>query len=79
MQVTVQKWGNSLAVRIPKSFTKDVNIVEGTEVAMSIEKGMITLKPVKNIPSLSELLLMVTDDNIHEETFTGNVTGREVW
>lgn len=79
MQVIVQKWGNSLGVRIPKSFTKDTNIEEGTEVDMSLEKGTITLKPVNKIPSLSELLCKATKDNIHNETDTGEAVGREAW
>ena len=79
MQVKVQKWGNSLGVRIPKSFTKDTNIHEGTEVDMSLEKGIITMKPIKTIHSLSELLSKVTKDNIHNEIETGEVVGGEIW
>ena len=79
MQVTVQKWGNSLGVRIPKSFTKDAEIHEGTEVEMSLDKGAITMKPIKKETSLSELLLKLTDDNIHYETETGDIVGREIW
>jgi len=79
MQVTVQKWGNSLGVRIPKSFTKDTNIEEGTEVDMSLDRGTITLRPISKVPSLSELLCKVTKDNIHNETDTGEALGREAW
>jgi len=79
MLVTVQKWGNSLGVRIPKSFTKDTNIEEGTEVDMSLDRGTIILRPVSKIPSLSELLCKVTKDNIHNETDTGEALGREAW
>lgn len=79
MQVTVQKWGNSLGVRIPKSFTKDADIEEGTKVDMSIEKGAITLKPIKKSASLIELLSKVTKENIHSETNTGEIVGREIW
>ena len=79
MHVTVQKWGNSLGVRIPKSFTKDTKIEEGTEVDLSLEKGSIVIKPLKKNSSLSELLLLVTDDNIHKESNTGDIVGREIW
>jgi antitoxin MazE len=79
MHVTVQKWGNSLGVRIPKSVTKDTKIEEGTEVDLTIEKGSIVLKPLKRYPSISELLSLVTDDNIHKETNTGDIIGREIW
>ena len=79
MHVTVQKWGNSLGVRIPKTLTKEANIDEGTEVEMSIENGKITIKPVKQHPTLDELLSKVTKDNIHSETVTGSIVGREIW
>jgi antitoxin MazE len=79
MQVTVQKWGNSLGVRIPKSFTKDTYIQVGTEVDMSLEKGTITMKPIKKMLSLSELLSKVTRENIHSETDSGEPIGNEIW
>jgi antitoxin MazE len=79
MQTIVQKWGNSLGVRIPKSFTKDAHIEEGTEIDLNLDKGIITLKPVKKSLSLKELLSKVSKSNIHDETVTGEVVGRELW
>ena len=79
MQTIVQKWGNSLGVRIPRSFTKDAHIEEGTEVDLSLEKGLITLKPIKKSLSLNELLSKVSESNMHSETETGEALGRELW
>jgi len=79
MQTTIQKWGNSLAVRIPKSFTKEAKLEDGATIDLSIEKGAIVIKPGKKEYSLKELLKKVTEKNIHSEVSTGDPVGREVW
>ena len=79
MQARVQKWGNSLAVRIPKSFAVQSNLGQDSLVEMSVENGKIVLLPVQPEVSLAQLLESVTDENRHEETQTGIVVGRESW
>lgn len=80
MHVTAQKWGNSLGIRIPKSYTTNANIEEGTEIDLVFEKGCIILKPLLNKrKTLDEFLSMATPENIHAETHTGNIVGREIW
>jgi antitoxin MazE len=80
MLTKVQKWGNSLALRIPKAFAADAQLENGTVVEMSFVDGQIVVKPV--IPpawTLGQLLAGVNSENIHPETDTGNPVGKETW
>jgi antitoxin MazE len=80
MKTRVQKWGNSLALRIPKSFAVEAGLCANGAVELSMAKGAIVVKPVATPPpTLKELLLGVTDDNIPGEWDTGLAVGREVW
>jgi antitoxin MazE len=72
MQARVQKWGNSLAVRIPKSFASQSHLAQNSVVEMTVENGRIILLPVSQPEvTLSHLLEGVTVDNLHGETETG--------
>lgn len=79
MKVQIQKWGNSLALRIPKSFALETNIEQGTTVEVALEKGKITVKPVKDEITLESLLADITEENLHAEIDFGKPEGREVW
>lgn len=80
MHTRVQKWGNSLAVRIPKSFAAEVGIEQDSEVELSLADGKLVLVPVASRPvSLQALLQAVTDDNLHAEVDTGAALGNEHW
>lgn len=80
MHVKAQKWGNSLAIRIPKSYTTNANIEEGTEIELLFDNGCIVMKPLqKKKKALDEFLSLVTPENIHTETQTGNIVGKEIW
>lgn len=76
----MQRWGNSLALRIPKSFAREVGLQEDSPVELSLVKGKLIVRPVKEeSPTLEELLRSVTDDNLHGEWDTGPAVGKEVW
>ncbi|HBT19942.1 MAG TPA: AbrB/MazE/SpoVT family DNA-binding domain-containing protein [Peptococcaceae bacterium] len=77
MQPRVQKWGNSLGIRIPKSFAKKVGLKEGTPVDFYIEDGAIVVRPVKY--DLETLLSQITPENLHEEIVIESPVGREIW
>lgn len=77
MQTVVQKWGNSLGLRIPSLWAKDNNVRSGSKIEVIVEKGKITILPQKK--SLDEMLAMVTPENIHSEVSTGNAVGKEEW
>ena len=80
MRARVQKWGNSLAVRIPKSLALESQLGQNTLVEMSLEAGKIVLVPLAPAElTLDQLLESVTPDNLHRETETGEAVGHEVW
>ena len=67
VQARIQKWGNSLAIRIPKPFALEVGLEQNSLVAVSISEGKLVLEPIKPVYSLEELLAQVTQDNLHQE------------
>ncbi len=80
MKTRVQKWGNSLALRIPKSFATEAGLQENAPVDLSLVDGKLVVQPVApQPPTLGELLRGVTDQNLHGEWDTGPDVGREVW
>lgn len=80
MKVQIQKWGNSLALRIPKSFAVESKIEQGSTVEVSLESGKIIVFPVTEQEfSLDELLAKVTPENLHGEIDTGASVGKEAW
>ncbi len=79
MRTKVQKWGNSLAVRIPKPFADGAGLFPSSEVEMSLEGGDVRLSPVRPRWSLRRLLTGVTKRNLHAEVDSGRAIGREAW
>jgi antitoxin MazE len=80
MKTRVQKWGNSLALRIPKAFADDAGLRENTRVELSLSDGKLVVNALTEEPiTLSELLKGVTDDNLHGEWDTGPAVGKEIW
>lgn len=80
MRTRIQKWGNSLAVRIPKSFAAEVGLVDDSMVDIRVVNGQVVIVPVMPVPyTLDALLADVTDDNLHHEVPTEPAVGDEVW
>ncbi len=79
MRVRIQKWGNSLALRIPRAFAKEAHLEPNSEVEVSLVEGKLILVPVEPEPTLDDLLAGITEENIHREIETGSAVGREVW
>ena len=79
MHVQIQKWGNSLAIRIPKSFAKEVHINQGSYVDLKTSEGKIIAEPIEFEYSLEELLSHVSKENIHKEIDIGEPVGREIF
>ena len=80
MQTRIQKWGNSLALRIPKSFALEAGFAQDSPVELILEKGQIVIRPVHEpVFTLDELMAGVTDENLHGEITTGPAIGNEVW
>lgn len=80
MHVRVQKWGNSLAVRIPKPLAEDAEVREGTLLNLAVSEGKVVATPVhKKKYSLKQLLAKVNRKNLHEEIDFCPSVGREIW
>jgi antitoxin MazE len=79
MKIRVQKWGNRLALRIPKSFAAEVGLRANGAVERSLVEGALVVRPVTpQPPTLDELLRGITDENIPSEWDTGLAVGKEV-
>ena len=80
MKTHIQKWGNSLAVRIPRLMAVEINVRAGSEADISLIKGKLI---VSSIPerkmSLKSLISKITRDNRHCEIETGSAVGKEIW
>jgi antitoxin MazE len=80
MKTRVQRWGNSLAVRIPKSFATEVGLSDDSPVELRLQKGKLVLEPATPAPpSLEDLLRGVRKSNLHGEVDSGSPQGNEVW
>jgi antitoxin MazE len=80
MRTKIQKWGNSLALRIPKSFAEEAGVEVGSRVDLSVTDGQLVIRPVRSQRfELHALLAGVKEENLHAEISTGEPTGREAW
>ncbi len=79
METQVGKWGNSLALRIPKGLADEAGLKEGGKVEVSLDQGRLVIKPTPTSYSLEELTAGITEENLHQETFWGEAQGKEVW
>ena len=84
MIVEFRKWGNSLAVRIPKALADTIKVSDGKRAEIKIENGALVLRPIvkparKPTYTLDELLSGMTRDNVPQEVDWGPRRGSEVW
>lgn len=80
MLTKIQRWGNSLALRIPKTFALDANLQNDSLVEITVDAGQIVITPVSAPKwTLDELVSEITKKNLHGEIQTGAAMGREVW
>ncbi|MGH2443140.1 MAG: AbrB/MazE/SpoVT family DNA-binding domain-containing protein [Chloroflexota bacterium] len=80
MRTRIRKWGNSLAVRIPKPFAEQAGLAENLPIDLRLMEGRLLIEPlVESNMALTELLAGITDDNCHREIETGAPVGTEVW
>lgn len=79
MRVQIQKWGNSLALRIPKAFAKETHIENNTVVDLSLDNDHLIISPIDELEeySLSALLSDIDEDNMHEAVDFGLPAGEE--
>lgn len=80
MLTKVQKWGNSIALRIPKAFAEEMQILPETTVELTMENGKLVVVPLVGTSfQLEQLLDQITADNLHEEFDWGAPVGQETW
>jgi len=80
MQTKIQKWGNSLGLRIPKSFAAEAQVKEGAAVELSVQDAGLLVRPLRvRKYALSVLLRKMRPGNLHREVSTGRAVGREAW
>jgi len=79
MRAKAQKWGNSLAVRIPKAIADEAGVGERDDVDIDVIGDVIQIRRCRPEPTLAELLSGVTSANLHGEADFGSPEGREAW
>jgi len=75
--VQIVKWGNSLAVRIPKLIAEEAGVSEGDPIDLDAEQGEIKLRRRDKVPTLKKLVSQITSANRHGESMAGSEIGRE--
>jgi antitoxin MazE len=80
MKTSIQRWGNSLAVRIPKPYAEDLGLDRESAVELEVEDGCLVIRPAATRRyAIGALLAQVSDDNLHSEQDYGDPAGREQW
>ncbi|HUP62412.1 MAG TPA: AbrB/MazE/SpoVT family DNA-binding domain-containing protein [Thermoanaerobaculia bacterium] len=80
MKTRIQKWGNSLALRIPKPFAEEAHLAEDSQVDLTVRNGKLLVAAILEPElTLEELVSRITPRNRHSETDTGTPVGNEVW
>ena len=80
MKTKFQKWGNSLAIRIPKSLADDAGISPGSTAEITVKNNMFIIQPLlKNKYTLNQLLTEITHKNLQHTTDDGEPIGKEAW
>jgi antitoxin MazE len=79
MTAKIQKWGNSLALRIPKSVAQQINLSVGDGVELQVSGTELHVRPARRVYRLGDLVRKISDTNRHTETDWGYSAGREAW
>ena len=77
MQAHIQKWGNSLGLRIPMQLAKQLKLHQGSPVTLEIEQGRIIIQPPKY--NLEMMLKDITPKNQHHQILDDEQRGNEEW
>lgn len=78
MTVSVKKWGNSLALRIPKDVAQSLQIENESLLELHIKDGVMIVEPARDT-LLESLVSGITSENLHAEIDSGEATGHEEW
>jgi antitoxin MazE len=78
MRTQIAKWGNSLAVRLPREIVQAARLRDGETVELEVKDGVIRLVPAKPYYTLEELLAGITPENLPDEIFDDGPRGEEM-
>ena len=78
MRARIQRWGNSLAIRIPRAYAVDLGVGEGAEVELELDDQRLVVTPVR-VPPLEALVAGITAHNRHDAITFGRAEGDEAW
>ena len=79
MCTNVKRWGNSLAIRLPKAIATELDLQDDAEVNVTVEDGKIVISRTQRKYDLDSLVAGITSENVHGETEWGPAVGKEVW
>ena len=80
METTIKKWGNSLALRIPKALAEEAGLYYELSVELSLLDGKLVIAPIEQPKlDLEAMLNQITENNLHSEVNVGPAVGQEVW
>ena len=80
MKTQLSKWGNSLALRIPKPVAEAAKLCDGDTLDIDVEgPGAVRLRKPISKPAFEDLVARITEENRHRETEWGEALGNEVW
>ncbi len=78
MTAAIQKWGNSLALRIPSAVARELRVAQGDAVELSLEGGALTIRAARSRYQLADLIKGIQKENRHDEADWGEAVGREI-
>jgi antitoxin MazE len=79
MRTRVQRWGNSLAVRVPKAHAAEIGLSDGSPVELKVKRGVLVVEPSASAPRLGDLLRGIRETNLHKGVHIGPAAGNEAW
>ena len=79
MKTKIKKWGNSLALRIPKALAEDSRLYVGSTVDVTVQNNLLIVKSIDEEYNLENLVSKISSENVHHEVMTYDSKGKEVW
>ena len=77
MFLNIDKWGNSLGIRLPAQLARELELRQGSIIDLVIEDGHLTIYPVKN--ELQRMVDQISDNNRHDLLLDEPPIGKEIW
>ena len=80
METKIRKWGNSLAIRIPRAFAEELDLTDDSCVELELaDDALVIHRRVDATPRLQDLLAQITEENLHTEIDVAGPIGEEAW